>query len=755
MHRARKYHSGSADAELFGQASSTPRSARDASFPSMMGELRPSDTLDRFGSHSMLSRVLESTRRSLVFAGAALLLATRAHAQDSVAKLPPIVTVTRDIGRSALDLPYAISETRPDSARPGQTHLLVDQTLFLLPGVTVANRNNPSQDPRISIRGFGARSAFGVRSIRILRDGMPLTLPDGQTPIDYLDLESVGRVEAIRGTASALYGNAAGGVIDIRSVGPPLMPVAAQVRSWLGENDTRRFAGVVGGSTDAFFYQANVGHTASDNFRLYSRQQLTNGYLRIGGTAAGTDIVFQGLGLDMPVAENPGALTGAQLAANPRLPDSASVRKHARKAVRQLQFGLSATHPLPTARGGEVFAQIYGGTRDLYNPLTFAVVDVGRQQYGGGARATVPFDAVVRQRLSIGVDGALQNDLRKNWANCNAVAAINASCPSLPAEKGVLQVDQRELVSNLGPYLRDELQFGDRVSISGGVRADYVRFEVQDHFLTDGRDDSGVRTLHAVSPMAGAVARLSPLSAFYINVGSAFETPTTTELGNQPNGNAGLNYDLKPQFSTTYETGLKGALLDRVQYDVALFDTEVRDELIPFEVPGGNGRTYYRNAGRTRRNGVELEAGVGLGPVVVSGAYTYSHFRFRDFVSTNQQFAGNVIPGIPEQQVQGSVTWRRDWLFATIEALAKSAVFVDDANTARAAGFTVYNIRLGGDGIGRMAWLTPVVSVQNLLDQRYVGSVAINAAGTAATAKYYEPAPPRTLYIGLTVGVGR
>src|SRR3954467_7652380 len=172
-----------------------------------------------------------------------------ARAQDTViARLPPVVTVTRDIGRSALDLPYAISEIRPDSARPGQTHLLVDQTLFLLPGVTVANRTNPSQDPRISIRGFGARSAFGVRSIRILRDGMPLTLPDGQTPIDYLDLESVGRVEAIRGAASALYGNASGGVIDLKSVEPPSVPLAVQARSYGGSNGMRRYTGLFGGT---------------------------------------------------------------------------------------------------------------------------------------------------------------------------------------------------------------------------------------------------------------------------------------------------------------------------------------------------------------------------------------------------------------------------------------------------------------------------------------------------------------------------
>lgn len=681
-----------------------------------------------------------------------------ARAQDSVARLPPVVTVTRDIGRSALEVPYAITETRPDSARPGQTHLLVDQTLFLLPGVTVANRTNPSQDPRVSIRGFGARSAFGVRSIRVLRDGMPLTLPDGQTPIDYLDLESVGRVETIRGTASALYGNAGGGVIDIRSAGPPAMPVAAQVRTWLGDYDTRRVTGVVGGSTDAMFYQANVGHTMADNFRLYSRQELTNGYLRVGATAAGTDFVFQGLGLDMPTAQNPGALTLSQLASNPQLPDSASVRKKARKAVKQLQLGLSATHPFGETEGGELFAQVYGGTRDLYNPLTFAVVDVGRAQSGGALRATVPFDFVVRQRVSIGVDGALQNDLRKNWANCNAVTTVTASCPTVttaPAEKGVLQLDQREIVSSVGPYVRDELKAGDRVSLSAGVRADYVRFQLKDRFLADGRDDSGTRLLHAVSPMVGAVVRLSSLSSLYANVGSAFETPTTTELGNQPNGNAGLNQDLKPQYSTTYESGLKGLLAARFQYDLALFATEVRDELIPFEVPGGNGRTYYRNAGRTRRTGVEIASGTELGPIVVSAAYTYSHFRFRDFLSGTTQLAGNVIPGIPEHQVQASATWRYEPAFATVEALTKSAVYVDDANSARAAGFAIYNARLGANGLGRLYWFTPVVSLQNIFDRHYVGSVAVNAAGTPTTAKFYEPAPGRTLLFGLTVGAGR
>jgi iron complex outermembrane receptor protein len=696
-----------------------------------------------------------SVARVAIAAGLAVWGVGRAAAaQDSLApppprKLPPVVTVTRDVGRSPLDLPYAITSLRPDSLAPGQTHTLVDQTLALLPGVTVANRTNPSQDTRVSVRGFGARSQFGARSIRVMRDGMPLTLPDGQTPIDYLDLESVGRVEVLRGTASALYGNASGGVIDLRSAPPPDAPFAMQARSWRGDAGLARYVGLFGGNVGPSAYQGNIGRTQSTGYRAFAHQRLTNAFVHATTDLGKTELGLVGMGLDMPLAENPGALTRAQVDSAPQQADPLSVQKRARKVVHQVQLGFSARRPL--GGDGELMVQAYGGTRSLYNPLTFAVVDVDRRQSGAGARLTVPFTtADVVNRVSLGADAQWLDDLRKNWANCNGLTRPNASCPSLSSEEGAPTLDQRELVSSLGPYLRDELEIG-RLRATAGVRSDQVRFEVRDHLHVAGQDNSGVRTLHAASPMLGVAARLATFDAVYLNVGSAFETPTTTELGNQADGSSGLNRDLKPQYSTTYETGAKGLMLSRVQYDAALFDTEVRDELIPFEVPGGNGRTYYRNAGRTRRQGVELALGTDLGSVSLEGSYALSHFRFRDFASGTAQYAGNAIPGIPEHQAQGAATWHTGSAFVVAEGIAKSHVFVNDANAASAPSFAVMNARVGATAAFGKPWLTPVVGVQNLFDRRYIGSVAVNAAGTTiATTKFYEPAPGRTWFIGLS-----
>src|SRR5262249_36056535 len=185
-----------------------------------------------------------------------------------------------------------------------------------------------------------------------------------------------------------------------------------------------------------------------------------------------------------------------------------------------------------------------------------------------------------------------------------------------------------------------------------------------------------------------------------------------TQGGYASSGAAGRNRERQPHVSGTAEVGAKGLGAGRVQYDASLFDTEVRDELIPFQIPNGNGRTYYRNAGRTRREGAELELLTEVGPLTLTAAYAYSHFRFRDFVNGGVQFAGKTIPGIPEQQWQAAATWRVPRAFLVADVQSKSQVFVNDANAAAAPSFAVVDARIVGVAAFGKPWLSPVVGVQ-------------------------------------------
>jgi iron complex outermembrane receptor protein len=712
--------------------------------------------------------VWRKSRRCLLAAGFCAFAAT-ARSQDSTSRPLParsqhgdstairrntldtvVITVTRGLGTSPLDAPFAMTVLRPDSARPGQRHTALDESLSLVPGLTAANRTNPSQDPRISIRGFGARSAFGVRGVRVLRDGMPLTLPDGQTPVDYLSLESVGRIEVVRGAASALYGNASGGVIDLRTVAPPSARLAGNLRQWLGDDGFTRTTIAGGGISGRGYYQADGSLTRSDGFRVHAHQRATSGFARTGAMLGGTDYSIEALALDIPLAENPGALTRAQFRSDARQADIPSVNKGARKVVRQIQIGFAANRQ---GSHDELSASTFVGGRTLYNPLTFAVVDVGRGTYGASARITHLSPVFARaNRLTAGFDAQSQNDSRRNFTNCNdspPPTVATTSCPIVGAERGIITLDQRELVSSAGAYLSDELRISPSVRLSGGLRGDNVDFEVRDRLIGGGNpDDSGRRTLRAVTPYVGVVSRIGREHSAYANISSAFETPTATELGNHPDGSAGINPDLRPQRSATYETGFKGGLISPIRYDVAVFATRVRDELVSYEVPGSSGRRYFRNAGRTNRRGAELGLSATAGPFLFNAAYSYSNFQFVRYVTDSAVFDGRRIPGIPVKRAQSSVTWSGHGLFAVMEGEAASWAFVDDGNTARAPGYEVMHLRGGSDHLFGLEGMSLVGGAQNIFNRLYSPSLTVNAA----RGKFYEPAARRTLYVGLAIG---
>ena len=671
--------------------------------------------------------------------------------------LPISVSVTRDATRSALELPFSLARVTPDSLHPGLRRASLGEFVFGIPGLQVSERNNPSQDPRLAVRGFGARSAFGVRGVRVLRDGIPLTLPDGQTPIDWLDLESAGTIEAIRGTAASLYGNAAGGVVSIRSRAPDASPLALTARGWDGGNVRRASVAASGSGPEQLGPLSESGYlvsgtrTSGDGPREYSRQKATSVFGRVLGTVRDTRLEVQGVAYDAPTAENPGALTAAELVKNPRLSDSANIVKHSRKGVEQSQIALLASR----GRGSsEISASLFMGSRTLDNPLPFAIVAVDRKTYGGSLRAgaetslgRLPF------RMTAGVDAQTQKDDRLNFENCSDVALtapVTTRCPVSGQERGAVRLNQGEDVDGQGAYVRYELEVPRKLLGSVSLRYDRVRFKLTDHFTsTTNGDDSGDRALNALSPMAGLVWRVKPLFSVYANVASAFETPTITELTNQPDGKLGLNQELAPQRTRTVEVGMNGVLGAHVRVDAAVFGASARDELVGFDVPGAVGRRAFRNAGRTRRRGLETNLAV-VGQWGEAGAaYTLSKFNFVTYSVGTANYAGKPIPGVPTHQGQAYLTLRSHGWYVTSDANTASRVSADDASSVFADSWTTLGIRAGRAPANTRWAIEPTFGVDNVFDRTYASAVVINAT----RSRYFEPGVGRRVFVALRAGI--
>ncbi|MEO7520569.1 MAG: TonB-dependent receptor, partial [Gemmatimonas sp.] len=489
--------------------------------------------------------------------------------------------------------------------------------------------------------------------------------------------------------------------------------------------------------------------THGDGPRTWSRVDASSVFARAFTKLRGTRVELQGTHYDAPRAENTGALTSAELSRDPSLPDSLNLRKHSRKAVRQSQLAVIVSRP---QGANEWTASAFTSSRLLDNPLPFAVVEVDRNVAGASLRVTRRIAGLSWPvRVTVGADFQRQDDDRFNYENCADVplaTPVSVRCPKQGVERGAIRLDQRELVNGTGVFGRAELEAPGNVLASVAMRYDRVSFSVDDHFVTSTNlDDSGDRALEATSPMVALVWRVTPLFSIYANGARAFETPTVTELTNQDNGAAGLNRTLAPQRTATVEVGMQAIAASRVRIDIAAFRARVRDELVPFDVPNAPGRRAFRNAGKTSRSGVELGLNATPGIASVGVGYTYSKFRFDEYVVSTRDFAGKAIPGIPEHALQAYATVQGRGLFGTAEVSSAARSSADDGATVFSAGYAVWTVRAGYRGAlfdGRFM-LEPLAGVENLFDRRYASSVVVNAT----RSRYFEPGGERRAYVGL------
>jgi len=696
------------------------------------------------------------TRVGVLAAAALALAAVPATAQrpDSVAadSVPAyrLEGITVTVARSQDDinqLPFSVGLLGMAAIQRLQATISLDESLREIPGVFVANRYNLALGERISIRGFGARSQFGVRGVRIIQDGIPLTMPDGQSQLSNLDLAAAGRIEVIRGPSSALYGNASGGVIKIRSQSSP--PVALRPELWVlggGYGNDRfyqKWDAKAGGQGGRFDYFGHFSYFDSQGYRTHSTAEhfLLNTRVRYRpDDRSELTAVFNYA--NTPVAQNPSTLTDTVAAIKPDtardivLPPDQCPRdpgfagcQGLGESSRQGQLGLSYLRRLGGVHRISVMG--YGLGRKLENQIPFTLIHLDRRV--GGARieyALAPKSGIV-PGLTAGLDIDYQNDDRVESASDGETV-------------GQVQIDQNENVTALGLFAVTGLLFNPSLELTASARYDRVRFDVEDHLATlEDPDDSGTLIMDQLSPMIGLRYTGAPWLNIYGSVSRSFQTPTTTELTDSLGG---FNQNLQPERATNYEIGVKGTAASRLSYSLALFHMDITDLIIGSEAPSTE-RVYFENAGSSTHNGVEagLSALLSNG-LVFTASYTFSNFFFDDFRTDEGDLGGNKLPGVPPNRLFAKLAYARGLGLSTWASLtAVDGYFVDNANQSRNDGYVVVDLRIGYAARTRRLEIVPLLGLNNLFDVRYNSSVVVNAIA----GRYYEPAPGRNVYVGL------
>ena len=588
-----------------------------------------------------------------------------------------------------------------------------------LPGLWISDRGNPAVGERVLVRGLGWRAAFGVRGTHVLLDGVPLTLADGQTQLNVIDAALVDRVEVLRGPASTFWGSGSAGVLSLstRDGGPRVQARAVGGAYGLAKAEVSARPDLGSGRRLTAWGSALTQGGYRDHSSVRSLTGGATGGLDMG---AGRSLGVVALAAVVPRAEAPGGISPADAAENPRQTRAASVSQDASKRVGQGHLALTYRQPV----GGAVLrATASGGARSLDNPIIPRYIELGR--VSGEARVVVEGGDDVR--WGVGAEAEGQRDDRLERANDGGEPGPE------------VLTDQVETVRSGAVFGRLAVPLGDAVTVTGALRADALRYATS---VTEGS-----RTVSALSPSLGVAWRLAGPgvgATVYANVAGALDAPTTTELGNRPDGSPGFNPDLRPERTWGGEVGARATLAvggGTVGLDGAAFVADVRDQLLPFEVADV---TVYRNEGGARHAGAEAAAQAGavrLGPASLDGAVALT-------LSRGTFDGGGRVPGFPGRLLTWTLTARAGRLAVGLDGEAASGYAASSTGDDRTDPYGVAHVRLAVPDVALgAARATPFVTLRNVTDTAYSGSVVVNAFG----GRFVEPAPGRHVVAGLAV----
>lgn len=632
--------------------------------------------------------------------------------------------------------PLSITVIDQSRLQIGQSKLSIFDALATVPGVFAMNSENFAQDLRISIRGFGARAAFGVRGLKVMLDGIPESIPDGTAKVGNVDVGIIERIEVIKGPSAGLYGNASGGVISLFSENATQLFLEAQ--STIGSFGLRRFQVKTGQQVGKIMYLISASRLTNNGYRDYStlERNFFNGKVtyHLSPKAHFTTLVTY---VNSPKAEDPGALTQAEIDKNRQQARATNLLYQTVENFNQTKIAL--TFEQKFGQKHQINARAFYLYRDFNSqqPLLSSGQIAFKRDFSGGGFNYQFSDK--KYRLQTGLDLENQHDNRQRYDN-------------LEGKRGILKLDQLEEFNNIGIFLLQEYSFNSAFSISLNTRFDDIQLKISDKFLSDG-NQSATQSFQRFSPMLGLTYMPITNQSFYGNISSSFETPSLNELSNNPLNTGGFNPDLSPQQSRNYEIGYKGILHKKLKINLALFAIDVQDEIVSYQIVGQTGRTFFRNAGLSIRKGIEA----GFNYKILAGLtayanYTYSEFNYKNYQTSIGKFDGNTLPGIPKHNIYGEFRYfSKAGFFGIIQARSISKIFADDANAVTNDGYFTANLKIGyRKQLGKCSF-EPFFGINNLTGTVYNANVQINATAN----RYFEPASGSFIFGGINVRVSK
>ncbi len=625
-----------------------------------------------------------------------------------------------------------------------------------IPSLQLRNRENYAQDLQLSMRGFGARSTFGVRGIRLYVDGIPATMPDGQGQTSNIDLSSLDHVEVLTGPFSSLYGNSSGGTI-LTSTKEGQGKGSIELSYSGGSHDKSR-AGLVlqGGAKGANepSYVISSSYFDTDGYREHSGAEKVLNNAKLSWNLGDGSKINWITNYVKIHADDPQGLTRDQWNANPKQQVPFLKQFNVRKDIEQTQTGVTWSKPINDKN--ELYAMAYLGNRQVtqYQSIPKStqdasinhaggVIDFERDYYGADFRWTGK-ELLPNTTLSVGVALDAMDEDRKGFENFNLVNGQ----PSYGV-KGNLRRDEDNTLWNIDPYLQASWQFLPTWRLDTGVRYSNVHYKSKDNYLSNG-DDSGKTDYNKVLPSAALSWQILPELMAYVSYAKGFETPTFTEMAYRPDGESGFNFDLTASTSDTYETGLKSQN-QFGDFTLAVFQTKTKDDIV--SAGNSNGRSTFRNADKTLREGVEFAWNKKLWrDITATASYTYLDATFDADIpalgSIAQIPSGNAIPGIAKNQAYASLAWQPSHgLYGGVDVQYMDKVYVNDTNSDVAPSYSVTSANVGYAWVMGDWKVNSFARVDNLFDKNYAGSVIVNDGN----GRYFEPADGRNWSAGLRV----